>query len=71
MPIYDYKCSDCNTVFEVLVSTANTTETQVCSKCGSRKTSKTIAASGYRISSGSPSVPAGALSGCSSRPGFS
>jgi hypothetical protein len=32
---------------------------------------KTISASSFRISSGSSSIPSGALSGCSTKSGFS
>jgi len=71
MPIYEYKCLDCNHRFEQLVSiTAN--ETVKCPSCQSVKVQKTISASSYRLaSSSSGSIPSGALSGCASRSGFS
>jgi putative FmdB family regulatory protein len=33
MPLYDYKCSDCNKEFEVLVKNSN--EKVDCTECGS------------------------------------
>jgi putative FmdB family regulatory protein len=72
MPIYEYKCSDCKANFEVLIGSASAAGQEIeCSKCGSRKVKKTISASSFRISSGRSSIPAGALSGCSSKSGFS
>ncbi len=71
MPIYEYKCDDCKNIFEVLATSKSDTENPTCSKCSSKKVKKTISASSFRISSGGSSVPAGALSGCSTKSGFS
>jgi len=71
MPIYEYKCSDCKANFEILVSKSDDEKDIKCKKCGSNKIKKTISASSFRISSGRSSIPAGALSGCSSKSGFS
>lgn len=71
MPIYEYKCRDCNANFEVITSASEQGNAVECSKCGSRKVKKTISASSFRISSGHSSIPSGALSGCSSKTGFS
>jgi putative FmdB family regulatory protein len=71
MPIYEYKCSDCKANFEVLTSSAANNDEVVCNKCGSRKVKKTISAASFRISSGNSATPAGALSGCSAKSGFS
>ncbi|MCK5341353.1 MAG: zinc ribbon domain-containing protein [Desulfobulbaceae bacterium] len=69
MPIYEFKCQDCQKFFEILQSTSSA-DPVTCKKCGSRNVKKTISASSFRIA-GSSSVPAGALSGCSSKSGFS
>lgn len=71
MPIYEYRCDQCRNLFEVLAASATATVEIICPKCGSHKTRKTISASSFRINSGGSSIPAGALSGCSSKGGFS
>ncbi|MFO7605050.1 MAG: zinc ribbon domain-containing protein [Desulfurivibrionaceae bacterium] len=71
MPIYEYKCSDCKTNFEVIANNSGDDKDLKCVKCGSARVKKTISASSFRISSGRSSVPAGALSGCASKSGFS
>ncbi len=70
MPIYEYVCKDCREHFEVL-TTSSSREMIKCTKCGSLKVAKTISASSFRMGSGGTSIPSGALSGCSSRSGFS
>jgi len=72
MPIYEYKCLECNKVFEVLSTSSSESGEEIkCTKCGATKVRKTISAAGFRINSGSSSIPSGALSGCSSKGGFS
>lgn len=71
MPIYEYRCDECRNLFEVITTSTTTSEEISCSKCGSRKVKKTISAGSFRINSGGSTVPAGALSGCSSKSGFS
>lgn len=71
MPIYEYRCQECKALFETIVTSAETSNEVTCPKCASRVVKKTISASSFRISSGSSSIPSGALSGCSSKSGFS
>lgn len=71
MPLYEFKCQDCSTLFETICSSCNAVSDVVCKKCGSKKVKKTISASSYRLSSSSSGIPSGALSGCSSKSGFS
>ena len=71
MPIYEYRCDQCRNLFEILATSVNATETTSCPKCGSNLVKKTISATSFRINSGSPAIPSGALSGCSSKGGFS
>ncbi|MCK5515904.1 MAG: zinc ribbon domain-containing protein [Desulfobulbaceae bacterium] len=70
MPIYDYRCNNCNNLFEVLVTSSASTDDLVCTKCKSKDIKKTISAGSYRLNRGS-STPTGALSGCSPKSGFS
>jgi len=71
MPIYEYQCLDCNTVFEKIISPVSP-EPINCSHCGSAKVQKKISVTSYRLASSSSSqIPAGALSGCSTKSGFS
>jgi putative FmdB family regulatory protein len=70
MPIYEYVCKDCKAHFETLVSLTSA-ETVKCKKCASLNVKKTVSASSFRMSSGGSSIPSGALSGCSSKSGFS
>jgi len=70
MPIYEYRCNECKNLFEVITTSITSTDNVVCSKCKSPNIRKTISAGSYRLSKGS-SIPAGALSGCSAKSGFS
>jgi len=40
MPIYDYRCNDCNTTFELLIRTSTV---PACPKCRSRRLEKLVA----------------------------
>ena len=71
MPIYEYQCDECQVIFEVLTTLATYGQEVKCIKCGGTKVKKTMSASSFRINSGSSSIPSGALSGCSSKTGFS
>lgn len=70
MPIYEYVCSDCKSHFEKLVSVSSP-EIIRCPQCTSVKVKKTISATSFRMNHGGSSIPSGALSGCSSKSGFS
>ncbi len=71
MPIYEYKCLKCNKVFEVISTSSSAGQEVKCAKCDSTQVQKTISAASFRINSGSSSIPSGALSGCSTKSGFS
>ena len=70
MPMYEFRCQECNNLFETICSSTDTSEVS-CSKCGSRKIKKTISAASFKISSSGSKIPSGALSGCSTKSGFS
>ena len=71
MPIYEYRCKKCDTVFETFVSSISDADKVVCKKCQSKKVEKQISTFASRLSGNTGGAPAGALSGCSSKSGFS
>ncbi len=71
MPIYEFRCNECNTLFEALVNSSEKISDVACIECNSKDIRKTISASSFKIAGSGSSIPAGALSGCSSRGGFS
>ncbi len=72
MPIYEYKCQKCGTVFEKIIISKDDESGISCQKCGSNLIKKTISAASLKLSSHSASpIPGGAFSGCSSASGFS
>ena len=71
MPIYEYRCKDCETVFETFVSSVADADKVVCKKCESKNVVKQISSFSSRMAGSSSGAPAGALSGCSSKSGFS
>jgi putative FmdB family regulatory protein len=51
MPIFDFRCSECDHVFDELVKSADSIDAVQCSKCGSKKVERLVsvfAASGSR-----------------------
>ena len=71
MPIYEFRCQKCEALFEELLSASEGTEGVACKKCSSKLVKKTISASSFKIAGSGGSIPQGALSGCSSKSGFS
>ncbi|MBB5347136.1 zinc ribbon domain-containing protein [Desulfoprunum benzoelyticum] len=70
MPIYEYQCNDCTTIFETLVISATKSDKVVCSHCKGTNVRKILSGSSFRLRSVS-SAPTGAQSGCNPRGGFS
>lgn len=74
MPLYDFRCKQCNKAFEALLtSSSEAALAEVrCPKCGSAHVVKTISAASYRVGgSGGPTPIGKPLGGCISRGGFS
>lgn len=71
MPIYEFRCQKCQAEFEIFVTSSSEVGRVVCKKCGAREVAKQISTLAGRVSSGSGAKPAGPLSGCSVKPGFS
>jgi len=70
MPIYEFHCEDCGKNFESLVMIASALDDVSCKHCKSSNIKKMISTTSSQPLNSS-SIPAGALSGCSSRSGFS
>ncbi len=71
MPIYEFRCNVCNTLFEKIIFSSADREKVVCSKCGSNKVKKSISATSYRLASGGSSTPFGTGPGGCGSSGFS
>jgi len=70
MPIYEFHCEECDKNFESLVMIASALKDVTCKHCNSSKIKKMVSATSSQPPKGG-GIPAGALSGCSSRSGFS
>lgn len=70
MPIYEYQCNDCTTVFETLVTSATAGDKVVCPHCKGENVKKLLSGGSFKLGSLS-SAPGGGHSGCSSKGGFS
>ncbi len=55
MPVYDYRCTDCNSVYDVFHKGQEIKEDVVCPSCGSSNYKKLISAPMVSISSSSSS----------------
>lgn len=67
MPIYEFKCSSCDSEFETLTSSAKAAEA-TCPQCGAgqpRRLMSVIAGMGGRAAEPAPTCGAGACARCS------
>lgn len=53
MPVFEYRCSECNTKFDVLHKSQNSQEEVVCPKCKSKDNKKLLSTFSASISQGS------------------
>ncbi len=71
MPIYEYKCSACGHIFEILTtSSSNKEEVLQCRNCQSAKVNKILSVGSLRRGSGK-TLPVAAPAGCGKKSGFS
>lgn len=70
MPIYEFHCEDCDKNFEALIMISSALKDLSCKHCGSTNIKKMISTTFQKPTTSSP-IPSGALTGCSSRSGFS
>ncbi len=60
MPIFEYRCNECDAVTEVLVRYASDEESVKCEGCGSSKVEKMLSAAAVAVKGG----PAGSAPNC-------
>lgn len=60
MPLFDFKCNDCNKTFEKIIASGSSYENLTCPQCKSNNISKII--SPIKISNSCPSAPVGGFS---------
>ncbi len=63
MPIFEYKCNECQTKFEVLHKSINNIESVNCPKCNSADNKKMLSSFSASVSSSSSSSVGGCESG--------
>ncbi len=68
MPIYEYKCSDCGAVFEILTTSEHRDNEVRCEKCNSASVVKLLSAG--TVKKGSSPSPLPMSGGCAGRSGF-
>ena len=52
MPIYEFKCSDCETFFEILLFNGQEEKEVACPQCGSQKFSRVLSSTNYAMGQG-------------------
>ena len=60
MPIFEYRCNDCDAVTEVLVRCSGDEDRVKCEECGSTKVEKMLSAAAVAVKNG----PAGGAASC-------
>ena len=71
MPMYDYRCKNCDEVFEELVFSSDISDEEIeCPKCGQNKSERLLSAPMISTGGSSSSVSTSSNSGCG-RSGFS
>lgn len=67
MPVYDYKCNECDSKYDIFHKSKENQEDIICPKCGSKNASKLMSAPSISMHSlGSPEMPACPSGGCCS-----
>ncbi len=63
MPIYEYRCRECDELFEVFVRSPSQKANPTCPKCGSQKVKKAVSLFGVGGAGSSDSVRSSCRSG--------
>ena len=51
MPIYEFKCTECNDIFEILCSTGDDAASPKCPKCGKEELERVLSAASFTMGS--------------------
>jgi putative FmdB family regulatory protein len=62
MPLYEYQCAECETVFETIRPIVKADAPIACSNCGSRQTSRMLSV--FAMIGGSSSIESDSGGGC-------
>ncbi len=71
MPIYEYKCNNCDNQFEILTTSVSDGKAIPCDKCGSVDLTKLLSAGSFKLGTSISAVPDCKQSGCGKSGGFS
>lgn len=71
MPIFEYKCKDCEHIFEVLAISKQKEANTQCEKCNSNQVEKILSVSNVRSNSGNSLSSAPPTAGCGGNSRFS
>jgi len=69
MPIYEFKCSDCGHVSELLVGIGRNSDELVCGSCGGSHLEQQMSAAAFSLTS-EPSSQGAGTTCCGSTPSF-
>ena len=65
MPLYEFKCAECNDEFEELVRSSSAIAEVKCPECGSQQVRRKVSLFASKMSAGGSFSPAPAASSCS------
>lgn len=71
MPIFEYKCNNCDNIFEVLTFRRKSDAIVLCNKCESDQVEKILSASNIRSNAGTSMSSTQSAAGCGGNSGFS
>ncbi len=62
MPIYEFRCLECNELFEILFTSALDKAEMVCAKCGAKTIERVLSSTNYSMGGSSSASKSGATS---------
>jgi len=67
MPLFEYVCSKCGAVTELLVRRPSDEDSAACQQCGSKKVAKKLSAHAVAVKAGKGELPCGQETTCCGR----